>query len=49
MVTAGKGAVDVGIKGTRRSMGIALDAGYLHQAAHRVARHAEVVLKPHLG
>ena len=38
-----------GVDGFHRAHGVALDAGNLHQAADRVAGHAEVVLHADLG
>ena len=41
--------VDVDVEGAEGGHGVALDAGYLHQSAQRVARQAQVVLHGHLG
>ena len=45
----GKRSIQVCVKGAGGSKRIALYARYLHKPANRVARHAKVVLKPHLG
>ena len=42
-------SVDIGIEGTCRSMSIALNTGYLHQAANRVARHTEMMFQAHFS
>lgn len=49
MLAVGKCRIKVGIKCAGGSIGVALNAGYLHKAAHGVASHAEVMLKSHFG
>lgn len=49
MVSVGERRVGIGVKGTGSGVGVSFDAGNLHQSAHRVARHAQVVFQPHLG
>ena len=41
--------VDIDVEGAEGGHSVALDAGYLHQAAEGVAREAQVVLHGHLG
>ncbi len=45
----GERGVSVGIQRSSGCIGIALYARNLHHAAHRVARHAQMMFKPHLG
>ena len=49
MYAVGEGGIDVGVQRTRSSIGITFYARYLHETTHRVAGHAQVVFKPHLG
>ena len=48
VLAVGKGGIEVGVECSGGRKGVALDAGYLHEAADGVARHAEVMLQPHL-
>lgn len=48
MASVGKRGVNVGVEGTGRSDGVALDAGNLHQPAYGVAREAQMVFETHL-
>ena len=45
----GEGRVEVSVECARRCVSVALDARYLHQAAHGVARQPQVVFQAHLG
>lgn len=47
MLAVGEGRIQIGVESTRCRVSIALDAGYLHQTAHRVARKSEMMLKTH--
>ena len=49
VMAVGEGGISVGIQGTGGCVGVALDAGNLHQPAYRVARHAQVMLQSHFG
>ena len=49
VAAVGHHGVDVDVEGAEGGHGVALDAGYLHEAAQRVARQAQVVLHGHLG
>ena len=49
MMPVGECRVDVRIESACCSIGIALNTRYLHQSAHWVARHTQMVLKSHFG
>jgi hypothetical protein len=49
VMTIGIHGVEIGIKGARSSVGIALNTGDLNKATYGVAGHTEVVFKTHLG
>ena len=49
MLSVRERGIKLSVKGTGGGEGVSLDTRYLHQSAHRVAGHAKVVLKTHLG
>ena len=49
VATVGESRVEIGVERAGRRIGVAFDAGYLHETAHGVAREAEVMLEAHLG
>lgn len=47
--SVGQGGIDIGVEGAGCGIGVALDAWNLHQTAHRVASHAEMMFQPHFS
>ena len=49
MIPIGKTRIDISIQSPRRSIGIPFDTRYLHQSAHRIASHPQMMFQPHFG